>query len=769
MPAPPTENVDYTVAVRTLCEFAAKTGDLEVRFTPSPTAQQGIAGHLLVGARRGPGYEREVALEGRSGPLRVRGRADGYDPERRRLEEFKTHRGDLARMPANQRAHHWAQLKVYGALLCRQRGLDHIELALVYFDIKTELETALEEHWSASDLELHFRMLCDSFLVWAVQELAHRARRNAALAQLRFPQDTFRHGQRQLAEAVYRAACAERTLLAQAPTGIGKTLGVLYPLLKAAPGRKLDKILFLVAKTSGRGVALGALQSLQTGEPGALRVLEMAAKAMACEYPGRECSGAACPLARGFYDRLPAARAAALEVPCLDRETTRRVALGAEVCPYYLTQELARWCDVLVGDYHYFFDSSALLFALAAQNSWRVGLLVDEAHNLVARARDMYSAVLEPDMLEAAACVASGQARAALRVVRREWAASFHADGYAVQSFIPPSFVATLQHAASAIADDFVQPLAVVPEAVMTCYFSMQRFCRLAESFGRHSLFDTTAANERSGTTGRIGARPAGAVAAALCIRNVNPAPFLAARFAACSTAVLFSATLSPDDFYRRLLGLPASTQWLNVPSPFAADQLEVRIERAISTRYADRQRSLVPMADLMGARLEETPGNYLAFFSSFDYLQAALREFRQRFPHVDAWEQTRAMTGDEAQSFLDRFSPLGCGIGFAVLGGRFGEGIDLPGKRLVGVFIATLGLPQWNPVNTAMERRMHALFDAGYEFTYLYPGLQKVVQAAGRVIRTLTDRGCVYLMDDRYAAAPVRRLLPAWWRVQYG
>ena len=762
MPALPAEDVDYAVAVRTLCEFAAKTGDLEVRFTPSPTAQQGIAGHQRMAARRGAGYEREVALEGHAGRLRVRGRADGYDPERRRLEEFKTHRGDLSGMPANQRAHHWAQLKVYGALLCRQRGLERVELALVYFDIKTELETALEEDWSAADLELHFAALCASFLGWAAQELAHRRRRNAALAELRFPQDTFRHGQRALAEGVYRAACAGQTLLAQAPTGIGKTLGTLFPLLKAAPTCGLDKIFFLVAKTSGRGLALSALRSLQTGAPGTLRVLEMVAKATACEFPGRACSGAACPLARGFYDRLPAARSAALDAACLDRETVRRVALAADVCPYYLSQELTRWCDVLVGDYHYFFDANALLVALTAQNSWRVGLLVDEAHNLVARARDLYSAVLEPAVLAAAARVASGQARAALRAVQRAWAASFRAPGYAVQTSIPPGFVATLQQAASAIADDIAQTPTAVHEAVLACYFDLLRFCRLAESFGKHSLFDTTVAGAPAGAV-----PAAAAQAAALCIRNVNPAPFLAPRFAVCSTAVLFSATLSPGDFYRRLLGLPEAAHWLEVESPFAAEQLEVRIERGISTRYADRPRSLVPMAELMGARVTAVPGNYLAFFSSFAYLQAALNTFRRCFPQVLVWEQTRGMTGEEGQAFLDRFTPHGCGIGFAVLGGRFAEGIDLPGKRLVGVFIATLGLPQWNAVNAATERRMQTLFEAGYEFTYLYPGLQKVVQAAGRVIRTLTDRGCVYLMDDRYAATPVRRLLPAWWRVR--
>jgi Rad3-related DNA helicase len=230
---------------------------------------------------------------------------------------------------------------------------------------------------------------------------------------------------------------------------------------------------------------------------------------------------------------------------------------------------------------------------------------------------------------------------------------------------------------------------------------------------------------------------------------------------------VLFSATLSPAPFYRSLLGLPPESRWLRVASPFQAEQLDVRIERGISTRYEDRARSLGAIADLLAREVAVQPGNYLAFFSSFDYLAKVLGVFRQRFPDVPVWEQTRAMDAAARTAFLARFAPAGRGIGFAVLGGVFAEGVDLPGDRLIGAFIVTLGLPQVNEVNAEIERRMQALFDAGYEYTYLYPGLQKVVQAAGRVIRGVADRGRLVLIDDRYLSTRVRALLPAWWRVR--
>ena len=244
-------------AVRTLCEFTARAGDLDLRFTPAPTGQEGVAGHGVVTGRRGPGYETEIALSGEYGELLVRGRADGYDPAAKRLEEIKTYRGRLDSVRENHRAAHWAQAKVYGHLLCQARGLPSLTVALVYFNVATEEETMLVETHPAAELEAFFNAQCERYLAWARQEQAHRGARDAALAALRFPHE-FRSGQRELAVAAYRKARDGGCLLAQAPTGIGKTLGTLFPLLKAAPEAGLDKLFFLAAKGPGRAGAAGA-------------------------------------------------------------------------------------------------------------------------------------------------------------------------------------------------------------------------------------------------------------------------------------------------------------------------------------------------------------------------------------------------------------------------------------------------------------------------------------------------------------------------------
>ncbi|OCX95297.1 MAG: ATP-dependent DNA helicase [Pseudomonas sp. CO183] len=751
--------MSYRVAVRALCEFTAKVGDLDLRFTPSPTALEGIAGHAQVTARRGDGYEREIALEGQYGQLSVRGRADGYDPARNRLEEIKTFRGDLERQPANHRQLHWAQAKLYGWLLCQTRGLDELELALVYFDVTSHKETLFVERHAAAALRAFFETQCQAFIAWAEQEMAHRAARDQALSNLRFPHDDFRAGQRQLAEAVYKAACTGTTLMAQAPTGIGKTLATLFPQLKAFPGQQLDKLFFLAAKTSGRQLALDALHTLRRSGAGELRVLELIARDKACEHPDKACHGESCPLARGFYDRLPAARAAALQHCMLDQATLRGVALEHEVCPYYLSQELARWADVVVGDYNYYFDISALLYGLTQSNDWRACVLVDEAHNLLERARGMYSAELDQRTFVGLGSKAPAPLKRPLSRVQRCWN-ELHREqlaDYQVQPESPLKLLGALQQAVSAITDYLGEQPAGLDADLQRAYFDAMHFCRVAELFGAHSLFDVSLLP----ATARSKARRS-----ILCLRNVVPAPFLAPRLAQARSSVLFSATLSPRRFHADMLGLPAASAWIDVESPFQSRQLRVCLAEHVSTRYQDRQASLGAVVELVARQYLERPGNYLAFFSSFDYLQQVTALLREHYPDVPFWEQTRGMQEAARNAFLDRFTEHSEGIGFAVLGGAFAEGIDLPGQRLIGAFVATLGLPQVNPVNEQFKTRLDELFGRGhgYDYTYLYPGLQKVVQAAGRVIRTQQDEGVVHLIDDRFSRSQVRRLLPSWW-----
>ena len=750
----------YEVAVRTLCELTAKRGDLDMRFTPSPSAEEGVAGHRVIGARRGADYETEINLAADYSLLHVRGRADGYDPHAQQLEEFKTYRGDVDRIPANHRALHWAQLRVYGWLMCQARGCSEIRLALVYFNIADEEETIFAEVQSARALQEHFEEHCQRFLDWARSESAHRASRDQALEALRFPHPALHAGQRQLAQAVYRSIQEGRALLAQAPTGSGKTLGALFPALKAMPSTRLDKLFYLVAKTSGRRLALDALRAIRASHPSLpLRVLELVARNKACEFPDNTCDGASCPLARGFYDRLPDARAEAMKLENFDGCSVRELALKHGLCPYYLGQELARWSDVIVGDYNYYFDLNAALHGWTVGEGWRICVQVDEAHNLLERARNMYTVALDSRAFAAARRAAPVELESTFAAVIRFWQALIEGQGerYRVHANLPDAFLSALQEFVVAVSEYWTTHPPRREDELQEVFFDVVRFCRLAGVFDDCTLFEISVERDPSAYS---------QLRSVLCLRNILPRRFLAPRFAAAHAAILFSATLAPHDFYLDVLGLQAETGRLDIASPFDSEQLTVRIVPSISTRYRDRGRSLGPIADLIAAQFTAQPGNYLAFFSSFEYLNGVAAEVAARYPTIPLWTQEPRMAEPRRDCFIARFVVDGCGVGFAVLGGAFAEGIDLPGSRLIGAFIATLGLPPADVVNAEMERRLSAMFGSGYEYTYLYPGVQKVIQAAGRVIRARSDRGVLYLIDDRFARAEVRSLLPKWWHI---
>lgn len=758
----------YTVSVRELCEFTAKRGDLDRRFTPSATALEGLMGQNTVAQRRGQDYETEIALEATCGPLRVRGRADGYDPRRRCLEEVKTIRGHPDDIPENRRRLHWAQLQTYGALFCRARSLAEIALSLVYFDVASQSEVELRQVYGAEELEGLLSERCDAFLAWARQEAVHRVARDTALRVLAFPRRSFRAGQRELAEAVYKAAANGRRLLAQAPTGIGKTVGTLFPLLRAMPLHGIDKLAYLTCKGTGRRPALEALEDLQAGTAGrALRVLSLVPKDEGCLHPDKACHGDACPLASGFYDRLPAARVEATAHGWLDAEAKRRVALRHGLCPYYLGQELVRWADVLVGDVNHLFDSSGVLWGMQQALDWKLAVLVDESHNLIDRARQMYSGELRIGQIRSAARTAPGAVRTSLHALAQaaEDLLGDAPDPYAVLPTAPDAFVQALQTAAGALSEYFHErPLSV--GTLLNFFFEVRHFLKLVEALSDHSLFEVHLSRggaSDSAADAEVEAMPRDA---ALCIRNVAPCCFLRRRFEALHSVTLFSATLAPPEYAIRLLGLPPNTAWIDVPPTFPAEHLTVQVAHGISTRLAHREHSMHQVTGTIAAQFDAHPGNYLAFFSSFDYLDKAAASLATVRPDIPQWRQTRHMANSTRAEFLARFEPDGRGVGFAVLGGVFAEGVDLPGSLLIGAFVATLGLPPVSQAQEHVQARLDKLFGTGHGYADLVPAMQRVIQAAGRVLRTPEDRGWLWLMDDRYRRPDVVELLPRWWRL---
>jgi len=745
------------VAVRTLCEFAARKGDLDFRYTPAPSSEEGIAGHQAIQSRRGYGYKSEYSLTGECLGLKLSGRADIYNPHRGRLEEIKTHRGDVSRIRPHQRALHRAQLRAYGALLCRQENRKKLELALIYYDTGKDKETAVVETASAGELWQELETLCGLYKAWAEQEDHHREQRDALLSNLTFPFPDFRPRQRELAETVYKNSMKAGTLLLEAPTGLGKTLGTLFPALMAMPPAKQDRLFYLTCRNTARQLALDAVDKLRNAQnelqPWPLRTLELVSKDHACEHPDKACHGDSCPLAKGFFDRLPEARAEAVQTQgTLNQEKLATIAAGHELCPYFLAQEMARWCDLVVGDVNRLFDQSALLHGLIRQNHWKTSVLVDEAHNLVDRGRGMYSVRLEQQRLLKVKKTAPKPVKSALDRTARAWQSLIRDQGADNdQPVFLESLPAQLLGALQAMVSTLTDYLADHPPdlALQEVMFESVAFMKLADTFGDHSLCEF-----QRGGRGR----------ASVTIQNLIPADFLKDRFVAANSVLLFSATLSPGGYYRDLLGLPDDARFTSLPSPFTAEQLQVKFTPGISTRQAHRPSSLQPIAELIAQQYRERPGHYLAFFSSFKYAREVSETLAAQASDIPQRSQQPGMSPEQRREFLAGFQKPEGRVAFAVLGGVFSEGIDLPGDQLIGAFVATLGLPPFDHWHEILKGRLQQRFGEGYNYTYLIPGLQKVAQAAGRVIRTPEDRGVIWLIDDRFVQPSVKGLLPEWW-----
>lgn len=750
-----------SVAIKTLVEFAAKTGSLDRRFTPAPTGQEGIEGHRKVTSTRQEGYQTEVSLSITYDNITFRGRADGYDPDAHCIDEIKTFYGDVDRIPENHRALHWAQARCYGWMYCAQHDCDEINLSLIYFELATETEYLFEENWQASELQEYFEQLAEKYCAWQAQ-LNHRQQQlHHWLEQLQFPYGEMHASQRVMAEAVYKAAATGRVVLAEAPTGTGKTLAALFPALKSMPRTPVDKIFYLTAKTTGKQLALENIQLIASDEAVPLRTLELTAQEKSCLEPDKKCRGDSCPYALNFYNKLEAARQAAFAIPILNKQALNQLAHQFEICPFYLSMEMSRWVDIVVADVNYYFDGTPLLLGLTNEFEWSPYLLVDESHNLIDRARGMYTAELKRADLLAAKKNSPAAIKKSLEKINKAWSALVKTlpeipAELEHLSILPEKLGHTLVDFTNTYTEFLQQnPEHSIQETIaQDFFFAALNYQRITEIFDEDFCIDLQAS---------------GSKADILTLRNLIPAHQLSARLDLAHCACFFSATLHPAYFYQTLLGLPDDTVHIQVPSPFATTQLSVKIATNISTRYKDRHAAINPLCDIIQQQLSETPGNALVFFSSYEFLQQTETQLRKHLSNKDIQlvVQSRRMSETDREAFIAQFNQQNNLLGLAVLGGAFSEGVDLTGDALKGAFIATLGLPQVNPINEHLRNIMQVKFGQGYDFTYTYPGVQKVIQAAGRVIRKKSDSGYLWLLDQRFGELQVRSLLPEWWEIQ--
>lgn len=763
---------EFRTSIRDLVEFVHRTGDLggTGAFRSSQRAVAGTRGHRRVQQSRGESYQAEVVVERiieRPGlRLLVSGRVDGVIPDADPpfVEEIKT-------VTAHWEGHpdpvHLAQLRAYAALLAEEKGWTSVHHQLTYLNLDTDEITTFTDTEPQESLAGFFDETLREWLAWLEPRVGWLTLRDASLADLEFPFGRFRSGQRELARTVYRSVRDGKNLFLEAPTGLGKTLATLFPAVRALPRLGDGQIFYVTAKTPGRFAAAEALEKIRRS--GArVRSLMLTAKKKICftESP-TGCDVRTCPYALGYHDRIKPAVRELLTHDHLDRETVERVAQTHLVCPFELSLDASLWTDVIVGDFNYVFDPTARLQRHFGEGPARHVVLIDEAHNLVDRSREMHSATLRIEDLAVRAGTPrlKGAAKArrvldeVVQVLQNILAAvapeaslipprPYH-DGAMALSSPPEELVLAVRQAARGLEELLAdQKPGRDLSGWLEPWFALTAFLRACEAADANCRFLLS---------------PAEGQARLYC---ADPAKRLHEVLDGLRAAVFFSATLSPLEYFRDLLGGNPDEEVARFPSPFSRDQMELSVVGHDVT-YKGRADSLAAVARSVADHVQAHPGNHLIFSPSLPYQSELETELAKLLGDEAFFSQTSFMDESQRSAFLDRFRTRSSSIGLAVLGGIFAEGVDLPGDQLVGVTVIGVGLPRLSLERDLLLQHFAATRGTGFDYAYRFPGMQRVLQAVGRLIRTESDRGGVLLIDHRFREHRYRVLFPDWWPLQ--
>lgn len=755
------------IAVRPLVEYAFRSGDLDSGFRTGTALTEGTKAHQQVQKSYGEADQKEVylAAEIPFGDLLfvIEGRCDGLlvmEDGSVMIDEIKSSSGDIPQVVEESYPVHWAQAKCYAYMYAREHEVKRMKVQLTYVQVITGEQQRFQQEADLAELEAFVNEIVEQYAPYAQMIRDHQMARDKSISELDFPFASYRDGQRKLAGAVYKVISEGVHLFAKAPTGIGKTISTTFPAVKAMGEGRLERIFYLTAKTITRTAAEDTFSLLQV-KGLHLHVVTITAKEKICPQDQVSCRKEDCPFADGYYDRI---NGAVLDIlaneTLIGRKKIVEYAYKHRVCPFEFSLDLAYAADVVICDYNYIFDPRVSLKRMFAESKSRTALLIDEAHNLVDRAREMYSASLNKgDFLS----------------LQREYKglnAEVHQAAKAVNGFFiqlrkdamdrkelvsrqaPAQLVESVEHFILAAEQELsLRQDGEQGQLLLQTYFAAQSFVRISK------LYD-----ERFVTYAEISSREV-----SIKLFCLDPSHLLREMGKGYCSHIYFSATLTPMSYYRDMLGAREQDYTLSLPSPFHREQLEVQI-KPLSTRYHDREGTKLQVAGLLRQMMEGHRGNYLFFFPSYAYMNLVYEAFTEVFANQAELRillQRGDMTEEEREGFLAAFEAdhEGTLAGFAVMGGIFSEGIDLVGDRLTGVAIIGVGLPQVGLERNIIRDYFHAGGKNGFDYAYVYPGMNKVLQAGGRLIRTETDHGRLLLIDDRYLQPHYAGLLPEEWR----
>ncbi|MCL1802363.1 MAG: ATP-dependent DNA helicase [Eubacteriaceae bacterium] len=737
---------EYKIAVTALADTASEATSIDFRANSfASRLVEGIEAHQLIQSHYTGSALREHHLsgsfEGSGIRLVVSGRADGVlnyksDPI---IEEIKSTymKCDEIHAPL---AEHLAQAKVYAYLYCEKNSLSSIKVQIHYYSISEAASSIFSYQLSKAELYEHFCALCSKFAVLVSAKLDQMLERDESVESMRFPFE-YRLKQAEIIQAIAQAQAEGKNLFLCAPTGTGKTINAFTASLPHLKGDISAKAVYLTSKTTQMLPALSTLRLLAENGLSCLAVT-LSAKEKCCLSEGAQCSPDECIYADGHYERVGNVLIESIKNPrILDPNEIRDIAIEHRLCPFELSLSIAKWSDIIICDYNYFFDPFARLSFLTERKTKNM-LLIDEAHNLLARSREMYSASIDKKaIIEAKKAVKQRlKSKKALNSVHVRFRQAIGSEGEAREAYV------------GKLADSlktFTEELSIEGfdagmqgfECVQEMFFAAKRFTRIYEMKG---ISHTVIAEENS----------------SLKLFCADAKEYLAASLKLVGSAMFFSATLAPLPFYCEMLGGSKDDYLLKAPPVFDNKNFAVVCDTSISTIYRKRSRYYTHIADRIHTAFEMLPGNLIAFFPSYDFMAAVHNEYSAKFPSSEVVLQPRSMPESERLDFISCFEAGAHVAAFALSGGIFSEGLDLSGEKLSCVVVCGVAIPMVSDEQESMKAFFNSQGKDGFAYAYLYSGMNKALQAIGRVIRTEFDKGVAILLDERFSYGEYKSLL---------
>ena len=751
------------LSVHQLVDFLLRTGDIDNRVFNRSSQTEGSRLHAIYQSKQGDNYISEYPLKQSfvvdDIEIVLQGRADGIIKKSEKkyiIDEIKTTVIDLKEFRESNLAWHLGQAKCYAYMFAHALGLENISVRLTYIRQGKESEKLIDEYtYFTSELEADIHDLLAQYLEFYQIILRMNKRRNETIKSLDFPFNKYRKGQKDLVKYVYGTTLNHQKLFIEAPTGIGKTMSVLYPSIKYLSENDDSKIFYLTAKATGKENAYNAIQILKN-KGLSLSDITITSKEKICFNKEKACNPDECPFAIGYYSKIrQVLKESILRYDSFDYETITHIAKKHSICPFELELDLSLFCDAIICDYNYVFDPISYMKRYFEENSSNYVILVDEAHNLVDRAKDMYSASISKSLFLKAKSAQKHipnrkikNALARLRLMFDYYEDNFEEGETKVIDFREEDYSA-INKFVSMYQEVNKQENKDVSKDLTNLYIELNKFMKISELISERFLLYINKTKDD----------------VALKIYCLDPSRFIMGSMNLVNSTVMFSATLSPIKYYVDVLGGDENVPTLSLESPFPKENLKLLIAPKISTRYKNRDKTYEEVARYILSFISVKKGNYFIYLPSYEYLNRLLEIIT--FPEdVIVHIQNKEMSEKEKSEFISHFKEKTdkTVIALAIIGGTFGEGIDLVGDYLIGVVIVGIGLPKINfESNQIIEYYKQNEID-GFAYAYTYPGMNKVMQAVGRLIRSESDRGAALLIDERYLWHDYRNLFKKEW-----